>query len=79
VKYRYLVPNTYTSVVVDWHRIDADPDSDPDPTCHFDAAPDPDPDIFSSFTHVGNQEKICDFCSQQCQFNLIYLSCQRHK
>ncbi len=64
MKYRYLVPNTYTSVVVDRHRLDADPDSDPDPTFHFDATPDPDPDIYSSFTHVGNQEKIFDFYSQ---------------
>jgi hypothetical protein len=63
--------------VVDRHRFEADPD--PDPTFHFDADPDPDPDIFPSFTHIGNQEKILDFYSQQCQFKLIYLSRQRHK
>jgi hypothetical protein len=29
--------------VADPHHIDADPDADPDPACHFDANPDPDP------------------------------------
>jgi hypothetical protein len=37
-----------------WHRLDADPDTDPN--IHFDADPDPYPDQTPSFTNVGNPE-----------------------
>ncbi len=36
----FYVP--FATSVVDWHRVDADPD--PNPTFHFDADPVPDPD-----------------------------------
>jgi hypothetical protein len=38
----YTGMNFKSTIVVDWHRFDADPD--PDSTFHFDADPDPDPD-----------------------------------
>jgi hypothetical protein len=33
---------------VDWHRFDADPDTNPDTNFHFDANLDPDPDRYQN-------------------------------
>ncbi len=37
--------------VADLHHLDADPDADPDPACHFDADSDPDPTYNLSLVH----------------------------
>ncbi len=47
---------------VDWHHVDADPDS----TFHFDADPYPDPDPSPS-SNAGKSKIFGDFYSQQCQ------------
>jgi hypothetical protein len=52
-------------------------DADPDPTFNFDTDPDPDPS--PSITHLRKSEKCFDFCSQQCQLTLFYLSRQCHR
>jgi hypothetical protein len=55
-------------------RFDADPD--PEPTFHFDDDPDPDPT--PRIPLVGKSEYF--YCySQQCQFNLFYLSRQGNR
>jgi hypothetical protein len=65
---------------VDRHRFDADPD--PDPAFHSDGDSDPaqDPDPSHKFyTHDEKLESCFDKYSQQCQFTLFYLPCQRHR
>ncbi len=56
--------------VVNRHRIDANPD----PTFHLDAEPDTDPDPTQSFTHVERSEEFFYFSFLQCQLTLFYLS-----
>ncbi len=48
---------------MDWHRFDADPDTDP--TIHFDADSDSDPDFDPTpqFAHVGKSELFVIFIS----------------
>jgi hypothetical protein len=57
---------------MDRHRIDADPDRDPDPTFCFDADPDMDPSgSYPQVLHMLENQKNIDFYSQQCQ-SLVY-------
>jgi len=57
------------NTVVDWHRVDADPD--PNPIVHADPTP--------SLTHVGKSQNNLCCNSHPWQSTLFYLSRLRHR